>query len=226
VSVFLAGLLLGVAGGIHCMAMCGPLAWLAGRGSSALAYHAGRIATYVGLGLLAGVAGAGAADVGLARTASIVAGITLIAQSVGLPARLFRTNAVGRYLATLERRLPSSFLLAIVRRAPNRPVSRVALGVANGLMPCGLLYAALIAGAGLGRVSDAALFIAGFGVGSLPALAAVTVLTGFLRSKRPRFLRCTMPVALAVAGVMLIARAWPLSLSHHVASAHSTHQAH
>ena len=63
-----AAFLAGIAGGAHCAAMCGPLIGIAcgpcarGAGrewlSQALAYNAGRIATYVAAGALTGFVGA------------------------------------------------------------------------------------------------------------------------------------------------------------------------
>ena len=82
--------LLGLAGSLHCLQMCGPIVLsysvsLAGQGvqrkqmlSAHLSYNAGRILTYVGLGVLAGAAGSGIGMLGklagLASGARIFAG--------------------------------------------------------------------------------------------------------------------------------------------------------
>ena len=67
-NAFVTGLILGVAGSGHCLAMCGPLvAAIAPVGRHAAWYHAGRAGTYVVLGLVAGLVGATFTGVGLGR---------------------------------------------------------------------------------------------------------------------------------------------------------------
>lgn len=213
-----AGLLLGLAGSAHCLAMCGPLAWLAGRGRSSAAYHASRIATYIVLGALAGWAGAALADSGLARGLALVAGVILIAQSAGLPGRLVRWMP-----ATPIRRLVAQ-LASLSLEMPERSAGKAAiLGIANGLIPCGLLYAALVTAAGLGDLATAMTFVAGFGMGSLPVFAGLALSSTFLRARAPRLLRRAMPVALILAGLMMLARAWP-EVSGQGAVPHAAHR--
>jgi sulfite exporter TauE/SafE len=208
----LAGFLLGVAGSVHCLGMCGPLTWLSGRGRFAIVYHASRIGTYLCLGAVAGLSGGAVAASGWARGLAIVAGAALIAQGLGLLARLGR-----RWPATTAVALVS-WVGAVARRTPRHPAARsAAFGIANGLMPCGLLYAALVAAAGLGDVVTAMTFVAGFGLGSLPVFAGLAASSRLSQSRAPRLLRHAMPVAVALAGLMLIARAWPVSADHAVA---------
>ena len=53
-----AGLALGIAGSLHCVAMCGPLVLAAApRGRRAAWYHAGRWSVYVAMGVAAGALG-------------------------------------------------------------------------------------------------------------------------------------------------------------------------
>jgi sulfite exporter TauE/SafE len=196
-----AGFLLGLAGSVHCLAMCGPLAWVAaGRSSAAVMYHASRVMVYVVLGAMAGAAGGAVAASGWERGLAIAAGVILIAQSL----QLFR--AFGRY---------PKFLVSWLVRQSWRPASAgpALLGAANGLMPCGLLYAALIAAAGMGDAVAAMAFVAGFGLGSLPIFAGLAISGALVRSRAPRMLRRAMPIALALAGLMLIARAWPMPIA-------------
>ena len=67
-----------------------------------------------------------------------------------------------------------------LRRGPAlaavHPISgSLASGAANGLLPCGLVYAAVAAATGLGDAGDAALLMTGFGLGTTPALVAMSV---------------------------------------------------
>ena len=61
--------------------------------------------------------------------------------------------------------------MAASRSSAAHPVAaRFLAGGANGLLPCGLVYAAAIAAAGLGTVSGAVVFMTGFGLGTMPML--------------------------------------------------------
>ena len=84
-------------------------------------------------------------------------------------------------------------------------------GGLNGLLPCGLVYAAVVAATPLGDPWTSAAFMAAFGVGSLPALAAVVWCGEALKTATPAVFRRAAPVALVVMAVLLIARGvWPL----------------
>src|SRR4029079_8720819 len=79
-------------------------------------------------------------------------------------------------------------------------------GVVNGLLPCGLTYAAALAAAALHDVAAAMLFMIGFWVGTLPALAVVAISSAALLRIPAARLRWVAPVAMAIAGVLLIVR--------------------
>ncbi|HMX39171.1 MAG TPA: sulfite exporter TauE/SafE family protein, partial [Saprospiraceae bacterium] len=88
-----------------------------------------------------------------------------------------------------------------------------ALGVLNGLLPCGMVYAALAGAISTTEAAGGALFMAVFGVGTLPLLLMLSVLgqgAGTWVRQRVRFLQ---PVLLAVAGLLLLQRGLHLDLS-------------
>ena len=80
------------------------------------------------------------------------------------------------------------------------------LGILNGLLPCGLVYMALISSVATGSAVNGGLFMLLFGIGTLPAMMAV----GFFKqwftvSLRTRMRKIT-PVVLVAAGILLIVR--------------------
>ena len=79
-------------------------------------------------------------------------------------------------------------------------------GVVNGFLPCGLTYAAALSAAAMSGAGAAAVFMAGFGVGTLPALALVAVATVRCLSGTAAGLRWLPRAACTVAGVLLVAR--------------------
>ena len=201
-----AGFLFGVAGSLHCLGMCGPLVLIARRsGAACAAYHASRIAVYVVLGAIAGWMGAAIDDAAWRGSVAMAAGLLLIGQALGL--RGGRAGRqVGLWMAGLTVGL-SAWPRAVMTHALARSA---VLGVINGLLPCGLLYAALIAAVGFGSVPAAMGFMAGFGAGALPALGALAYSAPFALPDRAGLLRRAAPIALAIVGLMLVLRGLPV----------------
>jgi sulfite exporter TauE/SafE len=81
-----------------------------------------------------------------------------------------------------------------------------ALGALNGLLPCGLVYGAVTAAMALGRPWDGALFITMFGIGTTPTLALIWMASSAMPAPIRARLRLAAPCALAITGLLLIAR--------------------
>ena len=179
-----AGLLLaGLAGSLgHCAAKCGPFVlgqvvadvdrassaygeWHRLAGAALAPYHLGRLTTYVTLGALAGTATALFASTPLFGWLSggllLVAAVLMAAQALGL--------AVG------PRAVLAAPLIRLATPLSGRhgKMARYGLGVILGFLPCGLLYGALAAAGGTGSAGSGALAMAGFALGTMPALIAV-----------------------------------------------------
>lgn len=232
-TIAAAGLLLGLAASLHCVAMCGPLmsVVLGGRrGRAPIIYHGARVSSYAVLGLAAGAAGYVAILAGAGRVLSVMVGLTLIwsaaVRAGWLPARVDASvgwsDGVTALIARAARALRASGRDASVPGV-------AAAGVLNGLLPCGPVYAALAASAALGDVRLSGAFMLAFGAGTLPALVfAGAIASRIARTTGARWRRA-VPAALVIVGVLLTARG--LLPSHHheaprPAPAHSTHSAH
>jgi sulfite exporter TauE/SafE len=163
-GAFLAGLV----GSGHCIAMCGPLAASCTRTRTGLpAWHLGRVLAYGSLGAVAGAVG---------RTLPGPAWIP------ALVASLFLAWFAGGLAGLLpEPRLIPARLARLGAGAAARPAlgPQFLFGVANGFLPCGLVYAALgIAISQADPLGGAAAMLA-FGAGTVPALTAAAL--GFRR---------------------------------------------
>jgi sulfite exporter TauE/SafE len=221
VTALTAGLLLGLASSLHCVAMCGPIVLLAAGGQlrASLTYHAGRTLTYVAFGLAAGSAGHVAAQAGWRNGLAIAAGAALLLAAAAA--------AAGRALPGTTRWLQplTSQLGAAMRRLDRAGWrGRLAAGSLNALVPCGLLYAALTASAGLGSSLAGATLMLGFGTATVPLLVfagSVPAGTGLRRH-----LRFASPAAAALVGVLLIGRGLaigPLTHTAHDTAAPAAH---
>jgi sulfite exporter TauE/SafE len=99
------------------------------------------------------------------------------------------------------------------------------MGCANGLLPCGLLYAALATAIALGSVAKSIAFMTGFGLGTVPVLLAVTISATSLPLLWRRRLRLAGPAVMIAAGTLLIARGvLPAAPAHHHGAAILFHQ--
>lgn len=194
-------LLAGLVGAPHCLGMCGGLATAAcDRPSSSALYHIGRLGTYAALGALAG--GAGRALPGPAWVPLVVAGVFLAVFAAKLAGWSPRLPAPARDL--LGR---ASALSAVGARALRRPGpwGRLLFGAVNGLLPCGLVWAALSMPVASGSAGAGALTMIAFGLGTVPVLAAATV---GLRRATARSPRGRLALGLTVFALGLGALAW------------------
>lgn len=192
-SLFLAGL----AGGFtHCTLMCSPFV-LAQRGglerplsvfsrlkqSLLLPYHFGRLTTYVFLAaLFSGV-------VNLAFLFQPLR-VFLVVPLLLLAALIFMVSAfpsiadvfpwVLRVRLSIPFRWISRFYQPLVRERD--VASRYVLGVLLGFMPCGLVVSALMASATAPTMIQAVGAMAAFGLGTVPALLAVSLGGSFIES--------------------------------------------
>ena len=217
-TALLAGLAFGVLGSGHCGTMCGPLVLLANPraaglgmhrscgsrrvGGHAALYHAGRASTYIALGALVGLVGGALTHFGFGRVLAVAAGAVLVVQAIA---------AAGIVTAQPGSRSVGTAVSRALGRAgawmrTHRVMGPIVFGALNGLLPCGMLYAALTAAGGFGTLGQSMSFMAGFATGTTPVLAVVAVAGGSLTSRLPHIVRRATPVALAVAGVLLIAR--------------------
>ena len=86
------------------------------------------------------------------------------------------------------------------------------LGMANGLLPCGMVYAALAVTLSLGQVNESMVFMAMFGAGTLPAMFLFSYGFQLLKPTARKMFRNLVPVFTTLTGVMLILRGLNLGI--------------
>jgi hypothetical protein len=203
-------LTLGLLGGFgHCVGMCSPFVLFvsrryaapdAGRGAAFRAqlwYTLGRVATYVALGALAGALGGAVqlagALLGLQRAASVLAGALLVLWALAALSDLVPGfSAGGRLFGKLAK--------AFHGRAPGHPL---ATGLFLGLLPCGLLYSAVLAAVARGGALEGALALTLFGLGTAPALLGLSLADELLARRRALLNRLSQVFVLAMGAWFL-----------------------
>lgn len=213
-TLALAVLAASLVGSPHCAGMCGPFACFyaggqpvpAGRSRAALhaAYNGGRLLSYVVLGALAGLLGAGLDGAGrlggISRLAAVAAGALMVGWGL---ARLATLHGV-RLLPGSGPAAPRRWLARLVQAQRARPpVARaLATGLLTTLLPCGWLYAFVVTAAGTGSASGGALVMLAFWVGTLPVLVAVGAGAQRLAGPFARRLPAASAAALVVLGLL------------------------
>jgi sulfite exporter TauE/SafE len=217
-SLLASAALFGLAGGWHCVAMCGGFA-AAAAGRDVLRepgmkplhparsllrgqwiYHGGRIATYALLGAAFGSAGAAALGavslLPVQKAIYIAANVFLLV----LAASLLTKGEAGAVFRRIGAR---AFSAALPRLQPllRRPglAGRLALGAMWGLTPCALVYGALPLALFAGGAWQGAATMSVFGLATLPSLLTA----GALFSRLSRSLR-GRPLRLAIAALLTV----------------------
>ncbi|MFC1683887.1 sulfite exporter TauE/SafE family protein [Pseudomonadota bacterium] len=196
----------------HCVGMCGGIMGALSYGLKAedrqqparlfvfvMAYNLGRILSYAAAGALIGGAGGMLAEMGgdgvghrwLQWLASVI--LILIGLHVaGWLPRLTMIERIGlplwRHLEPVGRRL----------MPVQSPLMAVVYGAVWGWLPCGLVYTMLITTTAQADSLSGALYMAVFGLGTLPAVAATGLLAGRL------YALMRTPYLKVVIGVIII----------------------
>ncbi|MFO8232588.1 MAG: sulfite exporter TauE/SafE family protein [Longimonas sp.] len=205
----IAGLVFGAAGSLHCVGMCGPLV-LAVPGPRApwrfwigrLVYHTGRTLSYITLGGLIGAFGWAVALQGYQGTLSLVLGVLMLSAVLLRPVRRWVKRleaAPARLLRTLRGPLQS------LLNQPG-PGNQFALGILNGLLPCGFSYAAVATALAAGSLVHSMLFMGAFGLATFPALLAVQWMGRRASTSWRATLLTLAPYGIALVGLLLILR--------------------
>jgi sulfite exporter TauE/SafE len=235
-----------VIGSLHCVGMCGGfVAVISGAGAERsgaafgsrlaplLAYQLSRGLAYLGLGVLAGLLGAGldasAALVGVHRLAGPLMGLTLIAIAV---ATLWPSRREPTPLVRLGLSAPTPGLLARLRTRLSEAVRErgsragAAAGLLSALLPCGWLWAYVVVAASTGSVGHAVLVMAAFWLGSMPALLGVGVLAGELGRRLGRHApRISAAIMLTLGALSLAGKLGPSLPATAPAGEHAAEQA-
>jgi uncharacterized protein len=215
---------LGLFGSLHCVGMCGPLALTlrfgpggtrgaGGRGrfvAGRALYQFGRVTTYTLLGAAFGLMGGAARLAGAQQVLSVGLGAGLLLYLI-LPKRVTERAAAWR-VAAAALALLKSMIAPLVRS--NRYAAQFGVGLLNGLLPCGMVYVALAGALAAPSVVESAAFMTLFGLGTLPAMMAVSLAPGFVSVNARASLGRLTPVGTAVVAVLLIVRGLALGVPH------------
>ena len=205
-------LTMGLLGSLHCIGMCGGLVSAVAMSRPAIwwpglfGYQLGRVTTYTLFGLIAGLFGAALGNIGgwtMLRALAVIAGVFMVVFGLNLagwlpdPLRRFTTYISQRIgLAKLAHRLAGQASLS----------GWYVMGMANGLLSCGLVYAALGLSLASGDTASAVSMMLFFGLGTIPSMMFAPSL---IRKLTPELRGWSLRIAgviVIVLGVMTMMR--------------------
>ncbi|MEP2652125.1 MAG: sulfite exporter TauE/SafE family protein [Paraglaciecola sp.] len=185
---FLSALVIGLAGGVHCVGMCGGIvgafSYAIPKGGStrlySFTYNLGRIASYTIAGALTGWLGqivSQQVDQGIVilQFMSSVFLVILALYIGGWWHGLTKVEAIGRQFWRLLQPWSKKIL-------PFKgPLHALPYGAIWGWLPCGLVYSVLTWSLASGSALNGAQIMLGFGLGTLPIMLLMAL--GFEKSK-------------------------------------------
>lgn len=202
---------LGLFGSLHCVGMCGPLAIAfsskesntkAQNLMSALAYNLGRTTTYALLGLVFGLMGSFLLVTNLQKATSVLLGLTLIisfALTIDIENLITKKGILSRYYFRVR-----SLINQMMQQS--KSYHPFQLGMANGLLPCGLVYLAIAGALATGTLLGGVIFMALFGLGTIPILLTLTTGIGLIPNGFRKSYRKALPYVTLGFGLFLIYR--------------------
>jgi len=202
--------MLGLVGSLHCVGMCGPIAMALPYQSSyrwqvagkMMLYQSGRILTYTLLGTVLGLFGMGMLVAGIQTYVSVILGVLLVLVALfswNMEAQLLRLPVMQRLNRWVKQQLGQ-----LLRKSGARSLFLV--GMLNGLLPCGLVYMAIIGALTTHNVAEGAVYMASFGLGTLPLMLATSVAGQFIGISWRNRVRKLAPAVLLVIAFLLIMR--------------------
>jgi len=205
----------GLFGSLHCIGMCGPLAfaipasqkgWLSLVADKFL-YNLGRVFSYTTLGFLIGFIGRQLWISGLQQGISLASGLLIVLAGFSrmFKIRLFNGKASSKFLAPVSK---------AINYAIQHRVGNFAVGVLNGFLPCGFVYLALVGAINTASPSSAAQYMFCFGAGTFPLMLAATISSGFMNVTFRRRVNKALPYLMVCLGFWFILRGMDLNIPY------------
>jgi sulfite exporter TauE/SafE len=211
-------LLFGLLGSLHCVGMCGPIAFLlpldrrspSKRFFQLIGYHGGRLLTYSILGALFGLAGKSLQLFGIQQQLSIAIGVLMV-MVVLIPVKTFNKYNFSRPIYAWVGKIKSSMGAELQKKDP---FTFFTIGVLNGLLPCGLVYIAIFGAIAFGGPRMGAAYMALFGLGTIPLMTTAVYLGNFLKGTVKKKVVKAIPVLVIIIGLLFIVRGLGLGIKY------------
>lgn len=208
----------GLLGSFHCVGMCGPIAFMlpVDRTNSTkkvfqiFTYHFGRILAYSIIGLFFGLVGKSLYIFGLQQQLSVIIGVLMIVV-VLMPTKIFNKYNFSKPIYKVISKVKSALGQAFKKKTAD---TFLTIGFLNGFLPCGLVYMAVFASLAMGSALKGSLYMALFGLGTIPLMTSAIYLGKFLNTKVKQRIQKAIPIFVVIMGVLFILRGMGLGIPY------------
>lgn len=215
----IAGFVLGVLGSMHCVGMCGPLVMaipftsqktIAKKTQAYFTYGASKTGAYMLIGLVVGMIGSGARELHWQSYLSLFAGGLLL---IGVLLPMLTQNKTLRFPAFEKMKGWINSTIAQQFNSGNMH-SFAVIGFLNGLLPCGMVYAAVAVAVSLSSIGASVGFMLFFGLATMLSLSIFSVF--FLKLSAPlrMKLKNLFPYFMLITAILLILRGLELGIPY------------
>ncbi len=216
--MLLSAIIIGALGSLHCVGMCGPIAFMLPvdqsnnlkKISQILLYHAGRLLAYGIIGLLFGLLGKGLYVFGLQQKLSILAGLTMIL-AVLLPQRFLGRYSLSKPIFKLTSTVKNRLGQELKKKSSD---TFLTLGFLNGFLPCGLVYMALLGALAMGNAWQGALYMILFGAGTIPLMTSAIYFSALLKGRLRQKVQQAIPLFMVAIGLLFVLRGMGLGIPY------------
>ena len=213
-SALIIGLVLGLSSSLHCIGMCGPIAMVLPLKDRSvftvfigvLQYNIGRVFVYGLLGSVIGAIGFTASLFGALQIVSIMTGIAMIifAWQKRLFSGFTAWNSFNGFLSKGIGNIMGS----------DSQFKLLLLGSVNGLLPCGMVFIALMNAVTGGSPLNGASAMVAFGLGTMPAMMIVGIAANKINRSFQQRINAYIPYALTLVGLIVCLRGMNLNIPY------------
>lgn len=211
-------LFFGLVSSLHCIGMCGPIAMMlpVDKNNSAkkviqiMIYHMGRLTSYASLGLIFGILGKGFYMAGIQQQLSIVVGLLMITIAI-VPERVFMKYNFSKPVYKLISKVKTSLGSQFKRKTPD---ALFTIGVLNGFLPCGLVYAALFGAIAMSSLTLSISYMLLYGLGTIPMMSFVVLISNIFSISLRTKMQKLIPVVAVFIGILFIIRGLGLDIAY------------
>ncbi|WP_047418695.1 sulfite exporter TauE/SafE family protein [Cellulophaga sp. Hel_I_12] len=216
--MILSALILGLMGSLHCVGMCGPIAFMLPvdrtnhlkKFIQIFIYHFGRLLAYGILGLVFGLLGKGLFVFGMQQKLSITIGVLMIVVIL-IPYKTFSKYNFSKPVYKIVGKVKNSLGKELQKKTPD---TFLTIGFLNGFLPCGLVYMALFGAIAMGDALQGALYMVIFGAGTIPLMTTAIYFSALLKNTAKQKIQKLIPVFVVLIGALFILRGLGLGIPY------------
>ncbi|AUS06068.1 sulfite exporter TauE/SafE family protein [Pseudotamlana carrageenivorans] len=210
--------ILGLLGSFHCVGMCGPIAFMlpvdrnnpVKKVTQIFIYHVGRMLSYAIIGLIFGFIGKQLYLFGFQQQLSIVIGGLMILFAI-IPQKTLNSFQVSKPIYRVISKVKSALGKAFKKKTYD---TFLTIGFLNGFLPCGLVYMAVFAAIASGNTASGTIYMAVFGLGTIPLMTTAIYFSQFLKGKARQRIQNLIPVFIVLIGLLFIIRGLGLGIPY------------